>query len=323
MWYGAAMTRFRARLCWLLAAAVLGALAPMAPARAQQVAVIVNGEPITTYDIEQRSKLIQLTTRKTPGRQEVVDELINDKLKIQIGKRYKLEIADSQVDAAFGEMAKRMRLSAQQLAQALTQSGVDAATLKERIRADIAWAQIVRGKFQSSLQVSERDVAAAAETRSKELVGIEYTLRPILFVVPRGAGEAAVEARKREAEALRSRFENCASGVALARALRDVAVRESIVKSSADLVPALREMLEKVPVGRLTEPEVTPQGVELFALCGRRETRLDSPGKRAVQNEIYVAHFESRAKRYLHELRKAAMIEVKERDAKAAGVDAR
>jgi peptidyl-prolyl cis-trans isomerase SurA len=33
------------------------------PLQAQSVAVLVNGEPITTYDIEQRSKLIALTAR--------------------------------------------------------------------------------------------------------------------------------------------------------------------------------------------------------------------------------------------------------------------
>ena len=38
-------------------------------------------------------------------------------------------------------------------------AGVDAITLKSRIRADIAWQQIVRGKFQSSLQIREKDVA--------------------------------------------------------------------------------------------------------------------------------------------------------------------
>ena len=33
------------------------------PAHAQTVAVMVNGEPITDYDIEQRTKLNFLTTR--------------------------------------------------------------------------------------------------------------------------------------------------------------------------------------------------------------------------------------------------------------------
>src|ERR1700757_4385750 len=52
------------------------------PLHAQSVAVMVNGEPITDYDIEQRSKLLFLSTHKKPTRQEVIDELIDDKVKI-------------------------------------------------------------------------------------------------------------------------------------------------------------------------------------------------------------------------------------------------
>src|SRR5262249_57081856 len=61
-------------------------------ANAQQVVVIVNGEPVTALDIEQRSKLIQLSTHKAPTRQEVLDELINEKLKVREAKKFGLEI---------------------------------------------------------------------------------------------------------------------------------------------------------------------------------------------------------------------------------------
>jgi len=51
------------------------------PLHAQTVAVMVNGEPITNYDIDQRSKLNFLTTHKAAARQQVIDELIDEKVK--------------------------------------------------------------------------------------------------------------------------------------------------------------------------------------------------------------------------------------------------
>ncbi|HVY56883.1 MAG TPA: peptidylprolyl isomerase [Xanthobacteraceae bacterium] len=295
------------------------ALAPL-PAAAQQVAVIVNGDPITTYDIEQRGRFMQLVSHKAAPRQQVIDDLINEKLKIQVGKRYKLEVTDHEVDTAYGEMAKRMRLTPQQLTQALAHGGVDSSTLKARIRADIVWGQIVRGKFQSAFQINEKDVLQVIESKKddkdkggkdKDLIGHEYTLRPILFILPRGAPESAVESRRREAEALRSRFQNCESGIPFARALRDVAVREPVVRNSADLAPALRDILEKTEVGKATAPEVTPDGVQIFALCSKRETKADSPEEREVRDKMFAERFQEKSKRYLQELRKSAMIEVK------------
>ena len=76
------------------------------PAQAQIVA-LVNGEPITALDIAQRTKLIQLSTQKTPTRQEVLDELIDDKLKVHIGKRYISEVPKREIESAYTNIARR------------------------------------------------------------------------------------------------------------------------------------------------------------------------------------------------------------------------
>jgi peptidyl-prolyl cis-trans isomerase SurA len=131
-------------------------------------------------------------------------------------------------------------------------------------------------------------------------------------VVGRGAGAEAIEARKKEAEALRTQFDGCDTGIRYARSLRDVAVREPILKSSADLAPAIREILDKVPVGHLTSPEVTARGVELFALCNKREARVESVAKAQVKNKLIGEKFEAQGKRFLAELRRSALIEWKE-----------
>jgi peptidyl-prolyl cis-trans isomerase SurA len=277
---------------------------------AQQVAVIVNGAPITTYDIEQRTKFNTLSTHKTPTRQEVVEELIDEKLKVQAGERYKLEVGDSDVDNAYANMSKRMHLTPEQLTQALAHAGIDAATLKARIKSDIAWQQIVRGKFQSSLQVRDKDIRDKLKDDKKE-VAYEYILRPILFIVPPGATEQVIDGRKREAEALRARFENCDTGLRFAGALRDVAVRDQIVKSSADLQPEMRKLLEEVAVGKLTSPDVTAQGIQMFALCAKRENQVDSAATKEARDEMFAAQFQAKSKRYLEDLRRQAMIEVK------------
>jgi peptidyl-prolyl cis-trans isomerase SurA len=297
-----------------LAAAVLafGVAAPAGGAHAQQVVLIVNGEPITALDIEQRSKLMELSTHKAPVRQEVVDELINEKLKVREAKRWGLEVSNSEVDTAYASMAGRMRFTPDQLTQQLARGGVNAATLKARIKADLAWPQLVRGRYQSSLQVGEKDLLTAMENKSDEGAGYDYALRPILFLVPSGSPETFVEGRKREAESLRARFQGCDEGLNFARALKDVAIREQVVRSSADLPAELRKMLEGLEVGRLTPPEVTKYGVEMYAICSRKESSSDNtPGKRQARESVMAQRYEQKSKQYLQELRRGAMIEYK------------
>jgi peptidyl-prolyl cis-trans isomerase SurA len=150
------------------------------------------------------------------------------------------------------------------------------------------------------------------ESKSDDTVGYDYTLRPILFLVPTGSSESFVEGRKREAEALRGRFQGCDEGITFARALKDIAVREQVIRSSADIPAELRKVLDGIEVGRLTAPEVTKFGVEMFAVCAKKESAADNtPGKRQVRESIAAERFEQRSKQYLQELRRGMMIEYK------------
>jgi peptidyl-prolyl cis-trans isomerase SurA len=295
---------------WAIGLLVLGLFLPVT-SQAQHVVVLVNGEPITALDIEQRAKLDQLSTHKVPARQDVIEELIVEKLKIREGKKWGLEVSDSEVDTAFSTMAARMRMNVEQLTKELAKSGVNAATLKHRIKADIVWPQLVRGRYQASLQIGEKDLVASTESKGDE-VGYDYYLRPILFLIPAGSPEGFIEARRREAESLRARFQGCDEGLALVRALKDVAVREQVIRSSADIPPELRKILEGIEVGKLSPPELTKFGIEMHAICAKKESSVENmPGKRKARESVMSERYEQRSKQYLNEIRRGAMLEYK------------
>lgn len=299
--------------CLPVICAIAGAAPAVLPDAAHaQVAIIVNGDPITVYDIEQRTKLMQIAGQKGASRQQVIDELINDKLKLSAAKGYKLDVSQSDVDNAFSNIARNTRNTPEGFAKGLAGAGINPDTLKARLKADLAWSQIIRGKFQSSLQVGEKEILTTLDARNTKDIGYEYVLTPILFVIAKNAPDGSTDARKRDADLLRVRFQDCKSGIPFARALRDVVVRDTIRRNSADLSPQLREVLDKVEVGRLTPPEVTTGGVEVFALCEKKETTADTPARRQLREELYSEKFKDRAERYLKELKKGAMIEYRQ-----------
>jgi peptidyl-prolyl cis-trans isomerase SurA len=304
-------TGFCTRGFTLATLALAAMLATALPARAQVVA-IVNGEPITDVDIQQRTRLDELSTQKKPSRQEVLDELIDDKLKIQFSKRYIAEVPKREIETAYANMARRVGMTPAQFAKMTAASGVSQEALKARIHADFVWGQIVRGKFQGSLQVGEKEVEVKMQgAQGEEPANYEYKLRPVLFLVPRGAAPGAFEARKKDAEALRARFQSCPEGLRFAMALPDVAVRETIARQSADLGEAQRKILNETAIGHLTPPDITPQGVELFAVCSKTAASGDTPAKRKARDELFNERFQSLSKKFLKELRRQALIEYK------------
>src|SRR5262245_44822164 len=232
-----AFVSFRHRFVLGVALAVAATLASIERIEAQLVAVIVNGDPITNYDVEQRSKLIQASTHKAPARKDVIEELIDEKLKVQLLKRYNIDGIEKDVENAYTNMARRMRATPKEFTEQLNKQGIQPDSIKARIRAEMVWSQIIRGRYQSSFQFSERDIQARLASKRPEdasSVGYDYTLHPIMFVVPRGSPQAVIEERRKEAEGLRARFQSCEQGLPLARGMRHVAVRPPMVKSSSD-----------------------------------------------------------------------------------------
>ena len=286
------------------------------PSRAQNIVVMVNGDPITDYDIEQRSKLDQLTTQKTPPRQEVINELIDDKVKMKEGRKYGVDPGISDVNQSYEGMAQRMRISPEQLTKSLETKGVRPETLKSRMKAEMVWTSLVRGRFKEKLLVGERDVAQAvqAQTGDKlQIEGTEYKMQPIVLIVPRGSSAAFLETRKKEAETYRTRVASCEEANSLFRSTPNATIRGTITKTTAELPEPLRKVLDDTPIGHLTAPEMTKNGIEMVVLCSRKPTMIDTPKKREVREKMYQEKYEKTQKAYLDELRKAAMIEYRNR----------
>jgi peptidyl-prolyl cis-trans isomerase SurA len=288
--------------------------AAASPARAHCVIAKVNGEAITNDDVEQRSKFNLLANRKRPPRKDIIEELIDDRLKVQTARGYEINVTEKDVDQQYADMATHMHMSPEQLTQALNLGGVNVSTLKAKILTDLSWQYVIRGKLESSSQVDWKNINAEVESQTKGAeaeVTYDYTLTPILFLAPRD-NPPFMEARREEADALRARFTSCDAGLADAQAQHDVIIRPPITKNSADFPPALRELLNKTEFGHLTPPETIERGVQLFALCGKKETGThpsDTWEKRAAREKLFASRFEALSKDYLSQLRRNATVE--------------
>lgn len=311
------MSRRHCSLFLMLVILALSCIVPGAqrPAQAQAVVAIVNGEAITAFDIAQRTKIISVTNHRSPSRQEVLEELIEDRIKLQTAAKYNISPTDNEVNERFALIGSRSQLSPAGLSQALAAHGIQDKALKARIRADLAWMDLTRGRFRGGAsQVREADIVQALEKKGAGGRGsVEMTLQPILFVIPRDQAESLAGVRMREAEALRSRLKSCEDAEQIARSLKEVVVRDKLIRTTADVSPALRQSIGKTPVGKALPPERTGQGVELYVICDKKEIMGDSPERRDVRDQIISEQLQSEASRYLRELRAKAAVDIRSR----------
>lgn len=290
---------------------------PAGGAQAQtSIKVVVANQPITTYEIAQRAKFLQLTQRVKNATKLATDELIDEKLQLAEATKRGVTVSEGEVNEAYANIASRLKMSPDQLTKGLRSSGVDAKTFKDRLRAQLAWGKVIREKFRATVSVSEQDVIAALQDKSEPGKGekattTQYDLTQVIFVVPAKASSAVAAQRQKEAEQLRGRFTSCAEGLAFTKGLKEVVIKPLGRRMQSDLNDDNVKMLDEMAVGRLSPPQRTENGVEMVALCDRRVLQSDAAARAEIEGELMDEQGTLLSRRYLRDLKRNTVIEYK------------
>ncbi len=280
----------------------------------QQVAVLVNDEPISTFDIQQRTKLIQVSTRRSLNdalREEAADQLIDEMLKMQASRAMNISIPEDQIVNALSQMASNSNMSVEQFSRALGQIGISVRTLRSRIESEMAWREVVTRRFRGTVRVSEQQVESAISNAPtlETATRTEYELKQVLFLVRPGANDATVRARINEATIVRNSISSCGSARSLIAGIRDVVIQDVGKRNSTQLPADINTALSTLQIGQATEPHRTDRGVELLIVCAREDVTDTEAARLEVQNQLVNEEFSVVARRHLRDLRQDAVIE--------------
>lgn len=158
----------RASIVALCAALILVA-ANAAPAAAQggseRIAAVVNDEPISRFDLDNRLRFTMLTSglpdtpdvrqRLTP---DVLRGLVDEQLKTQEAKRLGIKVEAANVEAAVRRMEAQARMEPGGMKAYLDKVGISLSTLTNRIESDMLWGQVVNMRFRRAIRISDGDI---------------------------------------------------------------------------------------------------------------------------------------------------------------------
>jgi peptidyl-prolyl cis-trans isomerase SurA len=277
------------------------------PVQAQAVVASVNDDPITNVDIEQHMRILRAMSRPAT-REAALESIYETRLKLIETSKYKISPSDSDVGWALGFTSRAMKLDPQAVLNNLQRSGVMEDQWKQKFKAEAAWMQLIRA-LNRSIEPSESEVEQEL-ARTGKSKSTEYVLRQIIFVVPNNASPGVVESRASEANQLRARFTDCATGIPLATSLRDVAVREPVTRYASALSEQLRKILDSTQAGRLTPVSRSQQGIELLAVCSKGE-KQDQNAAENVRSDLLFKKLQKESERRYQDVRSKAVIVTK------------
>lgn len=286
-------------------------IAPGAALAQTEIKVLVNGRPITTYDINQRMAL-QRVGGETASSRTAEEQLVNEAVQLSEAERLGVEVAEGQITSAFNGIASQVQMTPANFTTALRGAGVNPATLRARLEAQIAWASLLQRRIQTNAPVRNQDVTAAllgeGGAAAPAQTMKELTLQAIIFVVPTGSGNDRFAARRREAESFRARFPGCEQSYTAARSIRDVVVRDIGRRDESQLGGPQGEELLRTAAGHAIRPQQTAQGIELVAVCSVRQVQSDAAARANVENRLLRAQGDTVADAYIAELKERAVI---------------
>jgi len=251
---------------------------------AAHVAATVNDEVISTYDLQQRMLLLIVTSGVQPTEQnapqlqrEALRGMIDERLqlqeirRIQTKQKMKIEPTDKEIDDELTDLARGNNIRLEQLAQQLANAGVSINTLRDQIRAQVAWRRYMGGRFGSSIRIGDEQIKASLARINAAAAKPQFLVSEIFLDAQRvGGAEVALSGAKQLLEQLQQ-------GAPFPAVARQFSSGTSAQQGgdegwlvSGDIAPPLQTALEGLTSGQLSQPIETPEGVYILLLRDRR-----------------------------------------------------
>lgn len=274
------------RLSALISAALCAVMLPVsAIAQADLFAPVVrvNDRAITQYELNQRTLFMELLRAPGNPEEEALERLIDERLQLDAAAAVGLEVTEDQIAAGIEEFAGRANLTGEEFLAALERGGVSEQTMRDFVRAGVAWRGLIRGRFGPRAQVGEDEIDRALQLAST--TGGARVLLSEIFL-PANTPQAQVAAQRRAAEI--SQITTIPAFAAAARRYSAAPTRGRGGRQDwipiGNLPPAIRSQVLTLAPGQVTDPIPVPNAIALFQLRAIEET--GTPEAEAVAVEF-------------------------------------
>ena len=299
---------------------LFGNAAPAWAQAEQSIVVLVNDDPITVYDVEQRQRFLAVTTQEQPSpalKKKATDMLIEERLQIQQAKKLGITPSEEDVTKVLAGMAKNNNMNPEQLGAALGQMGVNIKTLRDRIRAQVVWQDLIRKKFRRDVSIAETDVdkalgsGADAEAPKEETT---FQLRQVKYEIPTDANQASIAKQLAAVESVRAKVQSCSNLSSFTKDMKGFKIKTLQDQLPGSLGQPMRTLVMNAKIGQMTPPTLSGSAIEAYAVCGKHATKGDPEKRQQTETKLLEEELGIRAEGLLRDMRQGAFIEYRQQN---------
>lgn len=263
------------------AALFLIACEPISGAKAQDVmgiAAIVNEEIISAFDLQARTQMTIVTSglqddprQRTRLESQVLKTLIDERLQLQEAEKQNIKVSDAEIDRELAGVEKRNRMPEGGMANYFKQNNLSLQTLRQQVRAQVAWNKLVRRTILPKVEVSDEEIKEVLQ-KLQEAIGLPQNLVSEIFLTIDSPDQE--DETLKEAQRLVEQLRQGANFPAIAQQFSQSASAASGGDlgwvSSGQLPDVLGKTVENLQPGDISNPVRSFGGVHILALRERQ-----------------------------------------------------
>jgi peptidyl-prolyl cis-trans isomerase SurA len=298
------------------------ALAAADPAAAQtpfRPVAVVNDSAITGFDLAQRALILGVLGYPTDNPQqlqtEALDQLVEDKLKLEAGEQMGIEPTPAVIAAGIEQYARRAGTTADDFRARMSARGVTEQALDDLVAAQVVWLNVIQTRFGDQVQPAEAEIDA--ELARAGGGANEYRIMEIGLPLTAG-GRSASETRALASELSASLNQGGDFAEAVARYSEAPSAQRGgeVGWVTADrMPPELRQTLSRLDVGQVSPPLEVSGGLSILKLVDARRAAggaaVEQRSREEVRDTLINQRSERLAEDLLQEMRRDALIEVR------------
>ena len=270
------------------------------------VAVEVNDQIITNYEISQRIKMLETFGAKSVSKKEVINSLINERLFTYSAIELEALPDNSEIDKGLDDFAKRGNLNKKDLLAYLDSRNVSQETLIAYITAGLTQRKVIQKKFVNNIIISQGDVASAID---KENVLSKSNSNVIEYIELTFSNLVSDKKSLKQLSTINKMVDNCLDLQSEAKDYENIDLKIHKKKKN-DLQ---KDVLNELNILDIYETKLLKNSNNinyLLMLCSRN-SEMDEDTIETLRNKIFNSRINKIGNAYIQELKGEAFIDIK------------
>jgi parvulin-like peptidyl-prolyl isomerase len=253
------------------------------------IAIDVDGEPITTLEIE------AVQTKLNMSKKAAIEALIKDRLEKSAIEKAKITVSAEDIDAKIEQIASARRMSIEKMKQVLTKRGLTWEGYKKQLEMEIKKEKFFAKNIASTIsRPTEEELRVYYQTHKDKFSSDTPTTQISLIAYASNSSMKLQEAIQNPMKIV------------------DGVQQKSMLISSRDINPKLFSIINQTPEGSFTKPINTGRGFVAYFI--KSKSNQEDVGFEMVKNSVMMAWLQEErikaSKNFLNKLKNNANIRI-------------